>query len=463
MMQRILAFAFLLSLSGTALLAQDSLNMYQIYHWEDPSIPPAVFVNNPYNEIWGWYDSTNQREYAIIGSSLGTHFFDITDESNVQQVDYVAGKADQMIHRDYKNKGHYLYAVADEFESSLQIFDMSTLPDSVSLVYDSDTLFQISHNVWVEGDRLYVCIPGQWGFNRTAGFGVYDISDPVNPIEIALYNEYGNIHDIYSRNDTVFLNAETSLYVLDMKDPLAPVTIANMVSYPFQGYNHSGWASEDGRYYVMADETWGMPLKLLDFNDYSDPVIRSYMFPSMDFNNRDTNAIAHNPIIKGDFVYSSYYYNGVYIFDISDPQFPQVAGFYDTYPAPNDQEYKGAWGVYPFLPSGRILASDMQTGLYVFGYTGPFQTSVEPEYSLSLNAYPNPMDDQLYLESPEPIANWELHLFDELGRSVLGQKGKNPRQVWELDLKQLSLPPGYYTLHMQSKQKHFYTKIIKRP
>ncbi|MFK7926183.1 MAG: choice-of-anchor B family protein [Bacteroidia bacterium] len=463
MMLRLFITAVVSILGLSSLWAQDSLNMYQIYHWEDPSIPPAVFVNNPYNEIWGWYDSTNQKEYAIIGSSIGTHFFDITDETNIQQVDYVAGQEDQMIHRDYKNKGHYLYAVADEFESSLQIFDMSYLPDSVSLVYDSDSLFNISHNLWIEGDRLYVCIPGFWGQNRTAGFGVYDISDPANPVELALYNEYGNIHDIYTRNDTVFLNAESSLYIVDMIDLASPQTIANLVSYPFQGYNHSGWVSDDGKQYVMADETWGMPLKLIDLSDYSDPTISSYLFPSMDFANRDSNAIAHNPIFKGDYVYSSYYYNGVYIFDVSDPLFPRVVGFYDTYAGVNDQGYKGVWGVYPFLPSGRILASDMQSGLYVFGYTGPNQTSIDPEYSLSLNAYPNPMDDDFYLESPEPLADWELRLYDELGRSVLVQQGQNPQQKWELSLKHLSLPPGFYTLHMQSKQKHFYTKIIKRP
>jgi hypothetical protein len=32
---------------------------------------------------------------------------------------------------------------------------------------------------------------------------------------------------------------------------------------------------------------------------------------------------------------------------------------------PNSDNYKGAWGVYPYLPSGRVLVSDMQTGLWV--------------------------------------------------------------------------------------------------
>ncbi|MEL7340450.1 MAG: T9SS type A sorting domain-containing protein, partial [Bacteroidota bacterium] len=205
------------------------------------------------------------------------------------------------------------------------------------------------------------------------------------------------------------------------------------------------------------------PLKLYNLNDYSDPVLSSYLFPSLDFANRDTAAIAHNPLIKGDYVYASYYYNGVYIFDISDPQLPTVVGFYDTYPDVNDQDYKGNWGVYPFLPSGRILVSDMQTGLYVFGYTGPFQTSIEEGMTASLNAYPNPLQASLNLQIDEAITDWQLSLYDELGRLVLRESGQSARQSWEISLKHLSLPPGFYTLRMQSKQKQYYAKLIKQP
>src|SRR5690606_23857166 len=38
---------------------------------------------------------------------------------------------------------------------------------------------------------------------------------------------------------------------------------------------------------------------------------------------------------------------------------------YPSSSEPNQLSYKGAWGVYPFLPSGHILVSDMQEGLLV--------------------------------------------------------------------------------------------------
>ncbi|MEO1452102.1 MAG: hypothetical protein AAFV07_21400, partial [Bacteroidota bacterium] len=64
---------------GSSMVAQDSLHMRVLYNWQDPSIPPAPWIENPFNEIWGWYDSVQQREYAIIGSANGTHIFDITE------------------------------------------------------------------------------------------------------------------------------------------------------------------------------------------------------------------------------------------------------------------------------------------------------------------------------------------------------------------------------------------------
>ena len=74
-----------------------------------------------------------------------------------------------------------------------------------------------------------------------------------------------------------------------------------------------------------------------------------------------------NLIIKDNYVYVSHYHDGLWIWDISDPSNPIVVGNYDTYPASvATGNYKGAWGVYPLLPSGNILVSDMQSGLFVF-------------------------------------------------------------------------------------------------
>ena len=82
-----------------------------------------------------------------------------------------------------------------------------------------------------------------------------------------------------------------------------------------------------------------------------------------------------------EIMYTAHYHDGVYIHDISDPNNPILVAFYDTFDPTHYNSYMGAWGVYPFLPSGNILVSDMQTGLYVFeidysGHTSLRKTAV---------------------------------------------------------------------------------------
>ena len=48
-----------------------------LYNWQDTSLVGSWMYDNTYNECWGVY--INEREIAIIGSTDGTHFFDVTD------------------------------------------------------------------------------------------------------------------------------------------------------------------------------------------------------------------------------------------------------------------------------------------------------------------------------------------------------------------------------------------------
>ena len=67
-------------------------------------------------------------------------------------------------------------------------------------------------------------------------------------------------------------------------------------------------------------------------------------------------------------LYLGYYHDGLRIFDISAPSNPVQTWMYDTYLPNNHNSYKGAWGVYPYLPSGNIIVSDMQSGLFILDW-----------------------------------------------------------------------------------------------
>ena len=115
----------------------DSLTMKKTFLWDKSSLP-STGNGLKYNDLWGWVDSTG-TEYAILGNIDSIFFFDISDPYNPVVVDSFYGGS-RSIWRDFKTYGNYSYMVADQNSEGLTIFDMSSLPDSVTLV-DQNTDF----------------------------------------------------------------------------------------------------------------------------------------------------------------------------------------------------------------------------------------------------------------------------------------------------------------------------------
>ena len=75
---------------------------------------------------------------------------------------------------------------------------------------------------------------------------------------------------------------------------------------------------------------------------------------------------AHNLYVRPgtDLLIISYYADGTRILDISDPTNPAEVAYYDT--SNIEGLYVGNWGTYAYLPSGYIISSDRQNGLFIF-------------------------------------------------------------------------------------------------
>lgn len=346
-------------------------------HWEDPDLIPTSWLDSRYNDVWGTV--VDGVEYAIMGSTEGVHFISLADPTNPTEVAFVEGAAigSQLVHRDYHSHDGYLYTVADEGPSTLQIINMNTLPTSVELIYDSNEFFTRSHNIYIDSlnEVLYSC-----GGNGGNSLILISIEDPENPQFLAQYTTttpfpIPRVHDCYVRGNIAYLNCGYSgFYVVDFTNPTDPILLGTMTDYPQSGYNHAGWLSENGEIYYLCDETHGMDVKAVDVSDHSDMnVVALFSAESTD------NQIAHNAIVKDHYLYVSYYYDGIQVFDISTPEEPCRVGFYDTFDGDSDGFYQGAWGVYPFLPSGNILISDMNNGLFVVGVKKHFAI---PEFDL---------------------------------------------------------------------------------
>ena len=388
-----------------------SENVYYLDSWTTSGLPVTGDNESVFNEVWGFVQ--DGREYAVIGSTAGAHFFLVNDNNSFESVGFIQGKhvATDAVHRDYHDYQGFLYAVCDEGSSSLQIIDLHYLPDSLPVVYDSDSLMVRVHNVFIDSSKakLYAC--GIAKNNGAFPMSIFDISDPVHPTFLADYEFVDYVHDAYVRNDSAYLNCGAEgLVVVDFSTPTTPFPLGVLSFYSDKGYNHSGWLSEDGNTYVLCDETPSMRVKVLDVSDLSDIKVAA-LFSSGFYD----QTLPHNVIVKNGVAYVSYYNDGLQIFDISDVNLPKRLGYYDSYQGPNTGLYRGVWGVYPNLPSGRLLISDRKNGLFLLGFDPPLAFNSEADFLI----FPNPSNNYIYFHhSHAGLADYQLEIFNSLGQLV---------------------------------------------
>jgi hypothetical protein len=225
------------------------------------------------------------------------------------------------------------------------------------------------------------------------------------------------VHDAYIINDTAYLNCGGYGLIIEdftLVDTLGdqPTSLlGTYTSYPDAGYNHSGWLNENKNIYAMFDENHGYDVKLLDVSDLGNISVLSIFNSGV-----NQQSMAHNGIIKGDLLFISYYHDGLRVFDISDPYNPFQIWKYDTYNSTNYAGYKGAWGVYPNLPSGNIIVSDMQTGLYIISLSSVTTHIIESSFQNHI--FPNPSTDKFTITQEAD----NITMYNSLGIKVKEMK-----------------------------------------
>ncbi len=377
-MKLILHLILFISLIFSSSLNAQSLNMNLIGTWNGSTSACVYGGVVCYNEVWGYVDGSG-NEYAIICSPEEVHFIDLTTPSTPTLKNTFSGTG-RSIWRDVKSYGNYVYVVHDNNETSndegLWIFDMSALPaGNVTNAGFLETHFGRAHNIFIDeaNARLYVA-----GSNtQSNGIIVYSLANPGNPTLLANVSLAtgmgGYVHDLYVRDNIAYCNSESGsnggMFAIDFTIPTMPSYLADVNT---NGYNHSSWMTDDGNYVVYATETSNYPLYLVDVSDVNNgniTAVSSMKFPLLAPTHTDN--IAHNPLIRGNYCFVSYYEDGVQVWDISNPATPSIAAYYDMIPTNTSYHGtdRGAWGVYPFLPSGHILVSDDFTGLYVLKTT----------------------------------------------------------------------------------------------
>ena len=387
----------------TALLAQGELNL-QLLGTFDPR--PA----SGYNDIWG-YTAPDGSEYALLGVKNGTSVIAISDPSNPVEIGFIP--SNNSTWKDLKTYSHYAYVVIDQSGNGLQIIDLSDLPNSISLVNTyTGNGFASSHNIYIDEDAGILYAQGGGGVR------VISLADPVNPTQLTVINA-PSVHDVYANDGKLYVSEgwNYSYSIWDVSNPATPTLVGRFFT-PSSGYAHNAWATSDNRYVMTTEEVpANKTVKMWDIQDPGNPTLLDEYLAS-------PGGRPHNTHIKGHYAYISHYWDGLRIVDISDPSNLNEVAFYDTYPGPGSN-YEGNWGAFPFFNSGKVLASDQVTGLYILHFSGAVTTGTTPVnditpegFQLSQN-YPNPFNPSTTIHYTLPSSGEvTLTVYDITGKKV---------------------------------------------
>ena len=403
--------------------AQDSKNCRLLDNWQSDSI----LTNSTqvrYSSCWGFVQ--NGKEYGVIGSTEGHHIFELTEEDTFQFVDYIPGRyvSSQAITREYKTYQQYLYASGDEGSGSLQIMDLSYLPDSVVLVADiQNTTIGKIHNLFIDTSNalLYACsvTPFLNGQEMSlVPLKVFSLQDPLNPTLLwEGPNDIPEVHDIFVSNNLAILNCGyDGIRVYDFTNPTLPQFLSNLNFYQEQGYNHQGWLTPNNETYVFADETPGTPLKKAKLNNDKSLTIQSLF----GVENEPYLKTAHNIQCTNDFAFVAYYNDGLRIFDLrTNP--PEEIAFYDTHQDINGNTFSmwGAWGIYTLLPSQRILVSDRISGFYLFSFDRNLFSKIKPSDEIRVMPNPSNSNEGFTVQLPYKMNATSICVYDSFGRKIV--------------------------------------------
>lgn len=379
-----------------------------------------------YSAIWG-YRAPNGREYAILGCRNGVAFFDVTDSANIVEVDFHPGGNTNW--REMKTYSHYAYIVTDVSAGvGLTIIDLQYLPDSVRFVKNwTFSGFTLGHTISQEGPYLYIS-----GGNASGGENGVRILDLTNnPETPVLRGQWTTqyIHDCRVLRDTIWGaniyatgGGTGSIYVISAVNKDNPTLINSWVNNPTPG-PHNIAITGDRKFALTTDEipqgTLPRQLKIWNIQNLSNVTQAAVWRPT----GMNDSSVVHNVEIYGNYALVAHYSAGVRLVNITNPAAPVEVAWYDTYPQNNRHNYDGCWGVY-MLPSGKIIASDRQTGLYVLktsvnvltGMSG--NQEIPTTFELKQN-YPNPFNPSTRIEYNLSKASYvTIKVYDVLGKQV---------------------------------------------
>jgi choice-of-anchor B domain-containing protein len=343
-------------------------------------IPAADLGGARIADVWGWADPKSKKEYAILGSTRGLLFVDVTDPKAPVYLGNLVGKAESaLIWQEIEIYKDHAFVVCDLSPCNLVIFDLTRLLGAEEpQQWTPDSVFPIpnAHSIDHNPDTGHLFVNGSLAVANGAPV-ILDITEPKTPTPIGAIADDGYTHDSLCRtyrgpdkghkgNEVCFNFNEDTITLYDVSDPASPEQLSR-VTYENASYVHSGALTKDHSYLISTDEgdetSFGLrsTLYIWDVRKLAAPkLIGTFVAKS--------GAIDHNLYSgEGDALFHANYTNGFRILDMSDASKGRLreVAYFDIMPDADGPDFDGSWAAYPHLPSGNVLVGGMGQGLFV--------------------------------------------------------------------------------------------------
>jgi hypothetical protein len=352
----------------------------QVEPLENRVVPSFIELLGHWNGATGgplYSDGWIVDDYAFIGHyqrNNGIHIIDISDPTNPFETANFRSTTGNNDYRDVEvqwqdvgGEQRLIGYFSNDIGGGLVIADVTDVynPRELIRITSAHSGYNSVHTLSVEGRWLYEAD------SRSNTIRVFDVINPVSPrwVRNIVSTVGGTVHEVtaqfgllYTAN--IFDNSSAEIFdVSRIGEPGNPVTFLG-VAFP-GGWAHTTWPTEpmdNGHFMAVAREQSGSP-NPLSFWNVANPASPQLAW-QMDLR-EPGGCCVHQVVIRGNYMYTSWYTAGVYVHDISDPYNPVQLGHYDTFTGP-PAGYNGAWGIYNYRGDYRFAAFDMQSGLFIF-------------------------------------------------------------------------------------------------
>ncbi len=340
-------------------------------------IPLSGFTPVPGNgnSCWG-YVSPSGREYALMGLANQVAFVEITNPNGPVIRASIAHT--NSLWADVKSHGAFAY-VGNEAGGGIQVIDMTNIDTGPASLVTSITAggLATTHTLAVDNASGFLYAAGA---NLNGGSLIaYSLANPAAPVEVGRWTSAQGgvyIHEMqvvtyttgpYAGKQIAFaFCGGNGLKIVDVTNKGAMALMATNL-YPSLNYCHQGWLNDARTLLYVNDEIDG-PAEGVPYDLTRVFSVTNLSAPAQvgTFSAGVSGAIDHNNYVRGRYLYQSNYTSGLRVLDLqTNPLSPTEVAWIDTYPANNNPTYDGTWNNWPFYPSGTIIISDIQEGLFV--------------------------------------------------------------------------------------------------